>query len=126
MLRTGGVENVQVKIDVHTPVPGEYRRTHLVSLIDSLHDKVIALGLLDEKKEACRSQISTTADLEKPETIVIDKLLVQAWGRSRTDTSAEKWDPQGPYCWRAVRHLSALAKSGIQVIGLKSKNLSPI
>ena len=61
-------------------IPGDYRRTHLVSLIDSLRDKVIALGLLDEKKLADHRS-ALMQHLEKPETVVIDKLFVQAWGQ---------------------------------------------
>jgi len=80
MLRAGGVQNVQVNIDVDTPVPGDYRRTHLVSLIDSLRDKVVALGLLDEKKLADH-RAALMQHLEKPDTVVIDKLFVQAWGQ---------------------------------------------
>ncbi len=88
MLRARGVQNVQVQIDVDTPPQGDYRRNHLVSLIDSLHDKVIALGLLDEKKLADHRS-ALMQHLEKPETVVIDKLFVQVWGRSRAETSGE-------------------------------------
>ena len=80
MLRAAGIKDVQVKIDVDTPVPGDYRRTHLVSLIDSLRDKVIAAGLLDEKQLATHRS-ALMQHLEKPDTIVIDKLFVQAWGQ---------------------------------------------
>lgn len=80
MLREGGIQNVQVRIDVDTPGPGDYKRTHLVSLIDSLRDKIIALGLLDKKQlDAHRSALMQ--HLQKPETTVIDKLFVQAWGQ---------------------------------------------
>jgi hypothetical protein len=54
--------------------------THLVSLIDSVRDKVIALGLLDEKALADH-RAALMQHLEKPETVVIDKLFVQAWGQ---------------------------------------------
>jgi hypothetical protein len=54
--------------------------THLVSLIDSVRDKVIVLGLLDEKALADH-RAALMQHLEKPETVVIDKLFVQAWGQ---------------------------------------------
>jgi hypothetical protein len=51
-----------------------------VSLIDSLRDKVIALGLLDEQALADH-RAALMQHLEKPETVVIDKLFVQACGQ---------------------------------------------
>ncbi len=80
MLKAGGVQNVKVKVNVETPFPGDYRRTHLVSLIESLRDKVLALGLLDENELADR-RAALVQHLENPETVVIDKLFVQAWGQ---------------------------------------------
>jgi hypothetical protein len=80
MLRERGVQDVQVRIDVDTPVLGDYRRNHLVSLIDSVREKVIALGLLDERTLADH-RAALMQHLENPETVVIDKLFVQAWGQ---------------------------------------------
>src|SRR5216683_3274000 len=50
MLREAGIQNVQIKITVATPGLGDYRRTHILSLIDSVCEKVIAKGLLDEQQ----------------------------------------------------------------------------
>jgi SAM-dependent methyltransferase len=80
MLRERGVQDVQVRIDVDTPVLGDYRRNHLVSLIDSVREKVIALGLLDEQTLADH-RAALMQHLEKPEIVVINKLFVQAWGQ---------------------------------------------
>jgi SAM-dependent methyltransferase len=45
LLHAAGVQNIQVKITVETPALGDYRRTHLIALIDSIREKVIAKGL---------------------------------------------------------------------------------
>jgi SAM-dependent methyltransferase len=80
LLRAAGVENVQIRATVATPPIGDYRRTHLVSLVESVRDKIITGGLLDEAalKEHRESLLS---HLNDPDTIVIDKLFVQAWGQ---------------------------------------------
>jgi SAM-dependent methyltransferase len=80
LLRRAGAQDVKVKVTVATPKLGDYRRTHLISLIDSVRDKVLASGLLheshlDEHKEALLGH------LNDPTTVVIDKLFVQSWGR---------------------------------------------
>jgi SAM-dependent methyltransferase len=81
-LRTVGLSNVQTNVHVEAIGLGQYRRTHLVSLIDSIRDKVTAMRLLTER------QLNDHMDallkhLENPDTTVIDKLLVQAWGQKR-------------------------------------------
>lgn len=48
LLRAAGVQNIQTKVTVETPPLGDYRRTHLISLIDSVRDKILAKGLLNE------------------------------------------------------------------------------
>jgi hypothetical protein len=60
--------------------PGEYRRTHLLSLLEVLHDKVIGTGVLTEKQLSNHRE-ALIAHLKNPETLLIDKLLVQAWGQ---------------------------------------------
>jgi SAM-dependent methyltransferase len=82
-LRDAGVKNIRVKIHVRTVNPGEYRRTHLLSLLDVLRDKVIGSGILTEKElDAHREALA--AHLESPDTLLIDKLLVQAWGQKQS------------------------------------------
>jgi len=80
MLLAIGIRDVEVKIDVHTPALGDYRRTHLLALIDSLGNKVTALGTMDAQTLADH-KTRLRAHLDRPETLVIDKLFVQAWGR---------------------------------------------
>jgi hypothetical protein len=60
--------------------PYGYRRKHLLSLLDSLRDKIMMLGLLTHD-ELIKHKELLTRHLDSPNTIVIDKLLVQAWGR---------------------------------------------
>jgi ubiquinone/menaquinone biosynthesis C-methylase UbiE len=80
LLHAAGVQNVQIKITVETPALGDYRRTHLIALIDSIREKVIAKGLLKEA-ELKEHKEALARHLDDPATIVIDKLLVQAWGQ---------------------------------------------
>jgi SAM-dependent methyltransferase len=83
LLRTAGLENVQYKVHVDVAALGGYRRKHLLALLDSLSDKVMTLGLLTDD-EFTRHKELLTLHLDCPNTIVIDKLLVQAWGRKPT------------------------------------------
>lgn len=80
LLRSAGVQNIQVKITVATPALGDYRRTHLISLIDSVREKVISKGLLDEIQLGEHRE-ALLNHLNNPATLVIDKLFVQAWGQ---------------------------------------------
>jgi hypothetical protein len=62
------------------PGPGQYRRTHLISLLDSIREKVITTGLMDARTlDAHRNAL--LEHLADPNTVVVDKLLVQCWGR---------------------------------------------
>ena len=79
-LRNAGIRNIRVKIHVGTVSVGEYRRTHLLSLLDVLHNKVIDSGVLTEKQLSDHRD-ALTAHLKNPDTLLIDKLLVQAWGQ---------------------------------------------
>jgi hypothetical protein len=80
LLRAAGVQNIQTKVTVETPPLGDYRRTHLVSLIDSVRDKIIAKGLLNEP-QLNEHREALMRHLSDPATTVIDKLLVQCWGQ---------------------------------------------
>ena len=80
LLRQTGLVDVQTRVTVDLPAPGEYRRTHLLSLIESIRDKVIASGAM-EGAELDYHQAALTEHLADPDTVVIDKLLVQCWGR---------------------------------------------
>ena len=79
LLHAAGVKNIQTKVTVETPPLGDYRRTHLLSLIHSVSDKIIANKVLDEAKLR-EHQEALAQHLKDPGTTVIDKLLVQCWG----------------------------------------------
>jgi SAM-dependent methyltransferase len=80
LLRTAGVQDIQVAMSVDLALPGEYPRKHLVSLLDSVRDRVLSMGLLRDE-EATAHREALVAHLSDPATTVIDKLRVQAWGR---------------------------------------------
>jgi hypothetical protein len=79
LLRAAGVENIQIKVTVETPPIGDDRRTHLVSLIHSVGEKIIAKGLLAESALKEHEE-ALLRHLNDPGTTVIDQLLVQCWG----------------------------------------------
>ncbi len=80
LLRGAGVDAVETHVHAHLPHTGEYRRTHLLALLDSIRARVLASGLMDEGAlEGHRNALLN--HLADPTTLVIDKLLVQSWGR---------------------------------------------
>jgi SAM-dependent methyltransferase len=80
LLLFAGAENVQMKAHVEVAQVGEYRRTHLLSLIESMHDLVLGSGRL--KKAELRDHMTALSEhLADPGTTLIDKLIVQAWGQ---------------------------------------------
>jgi hypothetical protein len=79
LLRFAGVENVQVKVQAKAALVGEYRRTHLLSLLDSMRDAVLAAGLIGEA-ELRGHMAALSKHLADRGTTLIDKLMVQAWG----------------------------------------------
>jgi len=80
LLRAAGVQDIQVAMDVDLALPGEYQRMHLVSLLDSVRERVLSTGLLRDE-EASTHREARVDHLSDPATTVIDKLRVQAWGR---------------------------------------------
>lgn len=83
LLRAAGLKDVNIKVHVDVAGHGGYRRKHLLALLDSLREQVSSLGLLTEAELASHRE-ALTNHLDDPNTIVIDKLLVQAWGRKPT------------------------------------------
>jgi SAM-dependent methyltransferase len=79
-LQTAGVQNVKMKVHVEVAQIGKYRRTHLLSLIESMRGQVLASGRIGETE--LQGHISAlSAHLSDSETTLIDKLVVQAWGQ---------------------------------------------
>jgi SAM-dependent methyltransferase len=83
LLRSAGVENVSMKVHVEVAKVGEYRRTHLLSLLRSMEDSVVDSGRIT-KPELKKHMAALSDHLADPETTLIDKLVVQAWGQKRT------------------------------------------
>jgi hypothetical protein len=69
---------VQFKVTAETPMLGDYRRTHLLSLIDSVRGKVIAKGVLSEA-ELTEHSAALTRHLGQPATIA--HIQVFPWRR---------------------------------------------
>lgn len=81
LLRDAGVVDVRVHVQAALPETAQYRRTHLLALLESVRAKVVASGLMDER-ELERHRSALIEHLNDPMTLVIDKLLVQSWGRT--------------------------------------------
>ena len=80
LLRSAGAQNVHLKAHVEVAQVGEYRRTHLLSLLQSMEDLVVASGRIT--KTELRTHIAALSEhLANPETTLIDKSIVQAWGQ---------------------------------------------
>jgi len=80
LLQSAGAENVEMRVHVRIAQIGEYRRTHLLSLLESMQDLVVASGRIT-KTELRKHMAALSDHLADPGTTLIDKLLVQAWGQ---------------------------------------------
>jgi len=80
LLRKAGAENVQMKVHVEVAQIGEYRRTHLLSLLESMQDLVVASGRIT-KTELKEHMAALSEHLADPGTTLVDKLTVQVWGQ---------------------------------------------
>jgi SAM-dependent methyltransferase len=79
LLRSAGAENVQIHAHADIPQIGEYQRTHLLSLIESTPDLMLNSGRLTAVE--LRDHMAALAKhLADPDTVLIDRLVVQAWG----------------------------------------------
>jgi ubiquinone/menaquinone biosynthesis C-methylase UbiE len=82
LLRDAGASDVQARLWAELPQPGQYRRTHLISLVDSIRKKVLDMNLMSESDLDAHRQ-ALLQHLTDPNTVVIEKLLMQCWARSR-------------------------------------------
>jgi SAM-dependent methyltransferase len=80
LLRSAGAQNLEMRTYVELPKVGEYQRTHLLSLIEVMRDQILASGRIGEA-ELREHMAALSEHLSDPTTTVIDKLIVQAWGR---------------------------------------------
>jgi SAM-dependent methyltransferase len=80
LLRSAGADNVGITAYVEFPKIGDYQRTHLLSLVKSMRDRILSCECMGEV-ELSTHMAALTDHLFDPATTVVDKLLVQAWGR---------------------------------------------
>ena len=80
LLLSAGAENIQMQAHVEVAQLGEYRRTHLLSLLESMQDLVEASGRIT-KTELKKHMVALSGHLADPQTTLIDKLIIQAWGQ---------------------------------------------
>jgi hypothetical protein len=83
LLRSTGAEGVEMNAHVRLPMVGEYQRTHQLALIDSMRSTILASGRIEEAK--LNANMAALFDhLSDPATILIDRLIIQAWGQKRS------------------------------------------
>lgn len=80
LLRSAGVREIRTKIHVRAVEIGDPRRTHRLGILDVSKDKILATGRLSET-EFNEHRAALAAHLADPDTLVIDQLFVQAWGK---------------------------------------------
>jgi ubiquinone/menaquinone biosynthesis C-methylase UbiE len=79
LLKAAGVRDVRTKVHVRNVDVGESRRTHHLSMLEVMHDKILALDKITEQ-ELRDHKKALLRHLSDPDTLLIDRLLVQAWG----------------------------------------------
>jgi SAM-dependent methyltransferase len=89
LLRAAGVVDVRARAQGELPQPGQYRRTHLIGLVSSLREPIIAMKVMNERD--LDSHIKALSEhLADPATTVIEKLLIQAWGRKAAPSTGSQ------------------------------------
>ena len=83
LLRSAGVGAIDVKVHARALKPGESQRTVLLTLVELMREKILALGRFSESEFAEHKNL-LLRHLSDPDTLLIDRLLVQAWGRKST------------------------------------------
>jgi hypothetical protein len=80
LLRDAGLVDVQVNPLIHIYEPDHGRRPIFLQFVNNLRDRIVAEGLISET-EFAESTASLKRHLDKPETLVVSHLFIQAWGR---------------------------------------------
>jgi SAM-dependent methyltransferase len=83
LLRSAGISDIQTKIHVAAVAVGTPRRMHRLSLLEITKPKILALGRLSEA-EFEKHKTALADYLADPNTLLIDQLFVQSWGRKTT------------------------------------------
>ena len=79
-LRAAGLDDVRAAARVHTPQPGDYLRSHLLSLQESVRSAALRRRLLTAA-EWTELTGRLRAHLDDPGTFLVGQSLIQAWGR---------------------------------------------
>lgn len=80
LLRSSGVSDIRHKVHVRSVELGDRRRTHRLGILQVAKPRILATGRLSEA-EFGRHFTALTEHLANPDTLLIDQLFVQAWGR---------------------------------------------
>jgi hypothetical protein len=80
LLRSAGAQDVRAKVHAKFVDMDSSRRTHHLGLLEVMHEKILSFGRLKES-ELAEHKKALRRHLADPDTVVIDHLLVQAWGR---------------------------------------------
>jgi SAM-dependent methyltransferase len=80
ILRTAGLEDVHAEVHTRLTRPGDYGRTHLLSLVTAFRDSMLQRGLLTEP-ELADHMAAVDEHVRNPATVVVREMIVQAWGR---------------------------------------------
>ena len=83
LLRSAGISSIRTKAHVRIVEIGELRRTHRIEILKAARRRILALGRMSENE--FDTHLKAVAEhLDDPETLLIDQLLVQAWGQKIT------------------------------------------
>lgn len=80
LLRTSSVTDIRVKVHVRAVDVGDRRRNHRLGILDVTKPKILATGRLTESEFDSHRE-ALAAHLADPNTLLIDQLFVQAWGK---------------------------------------------
>ena len=82
LLQSAGVVDIRTKIHVRSVETGTPRRVHRLNLLNTAKPKILALGRLTES-EFERHKKELSDHLADPNTLLIDQLFVQSWGKKK-------------------------------------------
>jgi SAM-dependent methyltransferase len=80
LLRSIGVGSIEMKVHARHLEVGDSQRTVLLTLVELMRERIMALGRFSEN-EFKQHRKRLLQHLKDPDTQVIDRLLIQTWGR---------------------------------------------
>jgi ubiquinone/menaquinone biosynthesis C-methylase UbiE len=79
LLRDAGVQNISTKVHAAITERGDTRRMDALAMVEALHTKILTLGHFSAREFAAHKQ-ALVEHLSDPDTLIVERLLVQAWG----------------------------------------------